>query len=129
MEENKNQEKKEGHDGKKCHGACCHGNCSHSNIVKIVLAVIIVVVLLSIGAAFGARRAGRFCGFNQNAYGPGMMGNWQDEGRNDRQFRGMRGNQNLQTQGTQALEGNAPVGTQPAGNPAAPIGTTTPINY
>jgi hypothetical protein len=130
MEENKSQEKHEGHSDRKCHGLNCHCGSLGHKVAKIALAVIIVIILLSIGAALGARRSARFYNFDQQngiGFGCRAQNDWRDGDRLDeRRFQMMRGNQNFQNQGNQILEGSAPVGTQPAGNPAIPTGTSTP---
>lgn len=123
MEENKNQEKNENHNGRKCHGFHCQCGSAGHKIVKLILVIVMIVVLLSIGAAFGARRAERFNGFyRQDGFGCRFQDDWQDNGgRSGRRFNMMRGNP-----GNQAEEGNLPIGTPSAGNPVAPAGTSTP---
>ncbi len=84
MEENKNQEKNEGHeeshkghDNKKCFGFSCKFGCRGHLIVKIFVAVIIVFALLGIGAALGSRHNNRFDSFNRNQdnyFAPGVRG-------------------------------------------------------
>jgi len=84
MEENKNHEKSEGHEGghkghdsKKCCGLNCKCSGQGHMIAKIFLAIIIVFALLWVGAAFGSRRSERFANFNQgqgNYFAPGVRG-------------------------------------------------------
>ena len=128
MEENKNQEKREGQGSKKCSDFNCHGGSWGHKIAKIILVIVAALILLSLGAALGARRTARFYNFNAQpgaGFGCRFQDDWRDGGRQDeRRLQMMRGNQNFQNQG------NAPAGTQAAGSPALPTGTSTPdTNY
>ncbi len=122
MEENKNHES---HEGKKSHVSCCQGSLNHK-IIKIALVVVAAIILLSIGAAYGERRAERNNFYRQNGFGPGMMqGNWQNNnGTSGRQFRTCD-NQNFINQGNQAPGANTGATGPSAINPANPNGTTT----
>jgi len=87
------------------------------------LVIVMILALLSIGAAFGARRAERFNGFDrQDGFGCRFQNDWQNnEGRNGRQFNMMRVNP-----GGQVIEENSPISVPPAPSQITPTGTSTP---
>jgi hypothetical protein len=108
-----------------CYGHMNHfGHCGHK-IVKIILAIIIAIALLSIGACFGAKHA-RNEGNFQNGYSKHMRGNRGAFIQNGSQInsqagrpmmRATQGNVGYQVQG--AANGQVfEITTQPAGNAA-----------
>ncbi len=136
MEEIKNEEKIG--DNKGCHGhKCCSmmSKCSFMGhkFIKLIMAIFVVILLLSIGAAIGARHSERGYGYGSNGHfgrgGCGMRGDWRGAGDSStgRQFNMIRGQAAQGGQASfQVIENSAPVNIPKNIVPAAQSGTSTP---